>query len=106
MDTGLAELCLGDGKPVATQIVCVDPIAIFGEVTGKAIVPPTMFGNAVSKLNDCLDVDFRRRKPLANGQRRTIDNRGNMIVHRLHTMVRCRFCHKITIDLVGRSKKS
>jgi hypothetical protein len=96
---GLAELGLAVGKPVTPQVACIDLVPIFGEKTRKAFIPATVFRNAVGKLKDCSGVHFRRRQPSANGNWRTIDNRGNMIVHRLHTMGRCRFSHSISTDI-------
>src|SRR5215471_16949580 len=99
MHAGLAKPCLGYRQPVAPEVAGVDPTPVFREMTRKAIVPPAMFGNAVSQLNDRLGGNFGRRQPLANGYLRTIDDRGNVIVHRLHGVARCRFGHVITTDI-------
>jgi hypothetical protein len=74
-------------------------ISIFGEMTRKVIVPPAMFGNAVGKLKDCLGVDFGRRQSLANRNQRSIQNRWNMIIHRLDAVLRCRFSHSMTTNI-------
>jgi hypothetical protein len=81
------------------QLACIDLVAIFGEKTPKAFIPPTVFRNAVGKLQGRSGVHFRPRQPSANGNGRTIDNRGHMVIHRLHTMGCCRFCHSITADI-------
>jgi hypothetical protein len=49
-----------------------------------------------------LGFDFGRRQPLANRNRGAVDNRGNMIVHQLHIMVRYHFSHGITTDMGSR----
>ena len=71
---------------MAPQIACVAPEAVFGEKACKAIIPPTELRSAMGELKHRPGVRLGRGHPLSNGNRRTIDNRGNMIVRRLHTM--------------------
>src|SRR5262249_5071727 len=95
MHAGFAELCLRHGKPVTPQVACVDPITVFREMPRKAIVPPAMFGNAMSKLNNGLGDNVGRRQPLANRNRGSIYHGGNVIVYRLHCVAYRRFDHGI-----------